>query len=108
MMRPYGSQISDETLMGTLDLCAYLSDHERAAVVAAMARFVEHGRLTTQQRDHLFAIAKSYNLFAHTEMRPRRDKPLGFDGLDNYSTRPGKVDPRCLVRPTAPPVRRSA
>jgi len=82
-------RISDERLVGALDACPSLKPAERAAVCAAMARFVERGRLPTMMRDHMMAVARVYKLFAATGTKasPKKAKPIAIDGGDNFSVR---------------------
>ena len=107
-----GSTISDEALCGALDTCLALTKNERAIVIAGMAKLVELGKLPRRQRDWLFAIAKAHKLFGRTEAKPAKNKPLGIDGQDTFSTRKTagtEYGERILRnRPLKPPGRRSA
>lgn len=112
MWRQYGSDVSDEALLGRLDTCLSLTPNERQGVTAAMARFTEKGKLPRRLRDWCFAVAKAKQLFRRTEAKPAPNKPLGTDGGDNFSTRrtAGTAFAERILqnRPVRPPMKRSA
>lgn len=96
----FAHRVGDAQLCGGLDSLLNLTPSERRVVESGMARFVEFGALPRPLRDHLMAIARARGLFAATEIKaaPKKAKPLAVDGGDNFSTRPGKIEPRAAAQ----------
>lgn len=105
--RPKSSQsptgapsLTDEALLEILLARAPLTAQQTEAFVGYSVQLATGAipYLPKTVRDHACAVAKANGLLARTQARRAPNRPLGVDGFDPFSTRPGPVDARAAAQ----------